>query len=400
MPWRGSMDPRLALIIDVEQRGYSAEEAAKIHGVARSCAYKWLRRYRTSGLAGLEELSRAPYRRPQQSDEEKIRRLLKLKARHPDYGPAKLVAMIENETGRPFMAPSTAGTILDRHGLVRKRRPRRRGAGLAQPEPFVIDGPGHSMTTDYKGQFRMGDGRYCYPLTIVEPVSRYIFDIKAFLSTAAASAKPAFERVFREHGVPTQIISDNGAPFASVTSLGGLTELSKWWIDLGSTPVRIERGKPHQNGRHERMHRTLKDRIAAFPQDDLRQQQKFFNRFREEFNQVRPHQSLGQKPPASMLEPYKIEYPRRIGPAEYSELHTPRTVRSNGQIKWAGDQIFVSEVLIGERIGLVQIDESLYEIYYRHIRLGYLDERAKRVANTRRDAPEATASNDETAEEE
>lgn len=273
MPWRvGPVDMKVALIIDVVERGVRPEDAARMHGVRRTCAYKWLALYRKHGLAGLEELSRAPYSRPRQTDGRKVQRLLELKGEHPDYGPAKLVVMLAEEFGGHFLAASTAGEILVRHGKVQKRRPRRPGMGGVEHFPFTIDGPGHSMTTDYKGQFRMGDQRYCYPLTIVEPVSRYVLAIKAYHSTAMRLAKRVFDRVFREHGVPTQIISDNGSPFCSITTLGGLTELSKWWVDLGSTPVRIDLGRPQQNGRHERMHRTLKDRITAFPQPSLRYQ--------------------------------------------------------------------------------------------------------------------------------
>jgi transposase InsO family protein len=377
------VDAKWALISDVEERGLTVEQAGANHGVKRTCAHKWLARYREFGLAGLEELSRAPYSRPLQSDAQKVKDLLELKAKHPDYGPAKLVAMLEEQAGCHFLAASTAGEILARHGMVKKRRPRRRGAGLIEHPPFTIPGPGHSMTTDYKGQFRMGNGRYCYPLTIVEPVSRYVFDIAARTSTATTLAKPVFEHVFRDYGVPMQIISDNGSPFSSSGSLGGLTELSKWWIDLGSTPVRIEPGQPQQNGRHERMHRTLKDRITASPQPNLRQQQQLFDRFREEFNHVRPHQSLGQKTPGSLLHPYSLQYPTKLRQAEYSALHTPRYVRSNGQIKWKGQFVFLTEVLIGEPVGLLQIDAALHEIYYRHVRIGYLDDRTMRASNAK-----------------
>lgn len=385
------MDAKLAFVLDVLERGLDVETAAKLHGVGRTCGYKWLARYREYGVGGLEDLSRAPYVRPTATSEEKIRRLLRIKRKHPDYGPAKLVAMLEEEDGAHFLAVSTAGEILARHGKVQRRGPRRRRAGPIDHPPFIIEGAGHSMTTDYKGQFRMVHGRPCYPLTIADPFSRYVFDIRACSSTSTAEAKPAFERVFREHGVPAQIISDNGTPFCS-TALGGLTELSKWWIQLGSTPVRIDLGSPQQNGRHERMHRTLKDRIRQSPRATLRAQQRMFDSFRLEYNHVRPHQSLGQKPPVSMLKPYTIEFTRKVPPVEYSTPYVVRTVRSNGQMKWAGGLVYVSEVLCGEPVGLLPLDDGLYEIYYAHVRLGYLDERTMRATNTR---PAQTQANDD-----
>src|ERR1700694_237460 len=207
MPWRGPMDARLALIVDVEERGFTVERAAEIHKVARSCAQKWLGRYRAHGLAGLEELSRARHSQPHRTPERDVKRLLRMKKRHPDYGPAKLVTMVERETGEPFMAVSTAGAILERHGLVQKRGPRRRAVGSIEHFPFEIDRAGYSAPVDYKGQFRMLNRAECYPLTIMDPVSRYIFAIEALTSTAGEPARRVFERVSRKYGAPTQTIS-------------------------------------------------------------------------------------------------------------------------------------------------------------------------------------------------
>ena len=222
----------------------------------------------------------------------------------------------------------------------------------------------------------MGNQALCYPLTIADPFSRYVFAIDAMASTQMEATKAGFDRVFRER----QIISDNGMPFCSSLSLGGLTQLSRRWIELGIVPIRIQPGHPQQNGIHERMHRTLKDWIGEHPQPNLPAQQRSFNVFTREFNNVRPHQSLGQKPPATVVKPYR-PYSSRPRTFEYDSIMVVRSVRSNGQIQWSGSLIFTSEVLSGANIGLLQIDETVWSIYFGAVRLGYLDGLAQRVQN-------------------
>lgn len=373
------MSAREALIWDVNG-GMSVTAAAEAHGVDRSCAYKWVGRYRELGAAGLQELSRTPEYSPNRTPQALVDELLGLKRKHPDFGPAKLAAMLATRHGEPVMAVSTAGDLLSRHGLVRKRRSRQRSPGPIEHGPFVVAGAGDSMTTDYKGQFRMNNGALCYPLTIADPFSRYVFAIDALASTNMAGAKAGFERVFREYGIPRQMISDNGTPFCSTCSLGGLTQLSRWWIELGITPIRIELGHPQQNGIHERMHRTLKDWVRRNRQSSLRPQQRSFNAFRQEFNHVRPHQSLGQKPPVSALQSYRPFSSRPIK-LEYDTTMDVRSVRSNGQIKWNGGHIFASEVLAGAQIGLLQIGEAAWSIHFGHVLIGYLDGLTVRVQN-------------------
>jgi transposase InsO family protein len=373
------MSAKEALIWDVN-RGMSVTAAAEIHGVQRSCAYKWVGRYRELGEAGLQELSRAPECSPKRTPQALVDELLELKRKHPDFGPAKLAPMLAKSHGEQVMAVSTAGDLLSGHGLVRKRRSRHRWPGPIEHGPFVVAGAGDSMTTDYKGQFRMSNGALCYPLTIADPFSRYVFAIDALASTNTAGAKAGFERVFREYGIPRQMISDNGTPFCSTRSLGGLTQLSRWWIELGIMPIRIEPGHPQQNGIHERMHRTLKDWIRRNRQASLRPQQRSFNAFRQEFNHIRPHQSLGQKPPVSALEPYR-PFSSRPSRLEYDTTMDVRSVRSNGQIKWNGTQIFASEVLAGTQVGLLQIGEAAWSIHFGHVLIGYLDGLTARVQN-------------------
>lgn len=373
------MSAKEALIWDVNN-GMRVTMAAEIHGVDRSCAYKWVGRYREAGVAGLEERSRAPEHSPNRTPQAVVDELLELKRKHPAFGPAKLAPMLEGRHGKHVMAVSTAGELLCRYGLVHKRRPRQRSPGPIEHGPFEVAGAGDSETTDYKGHFRLITGEVCYPLTIADPFSRYILAIDAFRSTNMLDAKACFERVFREYGIPRQMISDNGTPFCCTRSLGGLTQLSRWWIELGITPIRIELGRPQQNGIHERMHRTLKDWIRRYPQSSWRGQQRSFDAFRQEFNHVRPHQSLGQKPPASALKLYRpfSSRPRKI---EYDSTMEVRSVRSNGQIKWDGELIFTSEVLIGAKLGLLRIDQDVWSIHFGHVLIGYLDGLKKRVQN-------------------
>jgi transposase InsO family protein len=372
------MSAKEALMWDVN-KGMSVAKAAEVHGVTRSCAYKWMNRYRQFGLAGLNELSRAPEQSPNRISQKLVTELLKLKGKHSLYGPAKLATMLEERHGEHVMAVSTAGEFLARHGLVTKRRSQI-SAGSIEHGPFEVAGAGDSMTSDFKGQFRMGNKIWCFPLTIADPFSRYVFAANALTSTHMAPAKVGFEAVFNEYGIPRQMINDNGTPFCSSHSLGGLTQLSRWWIELGIIPIRIQPGRPQQNGIHERMHRTLKDWVGVHPQPNLRAQQRSFNAFLKDFNHVRPHQSLGQKTPATAVKPYR-PFSSRPKELEYDSTMVVRSVHSNGYIKWNGALIFASDVLIGANIGLLPIDESVWSIYFGAVRIGYLDGLAQRVQN-------------------
>lgn len=372
------MSAKEALILDVNG-GMSVSVAADKHGVTRSCGYKWVGRYRELGWAGLEEISRAPEFSPKRTSQKMVDQLLALKRKHPDFGPAKLALMLEEKHGKHVMAVSTAGDLLARHGLVVKRKPRERSAGPIERGPFAVAGAGDSMTADFKGQFWNGK-LVCYPLTIVDPFSRYVLAVDALCSTGMADTMAGFERVFRKYGIPRQMISDNGTPFCASNSLGGLTRLSRRWIELGITPIRIAPGRPQQNGSHERMHRTFKAWIRRHPKSSLRAHQRSFDAFRQEFNHVRPHQSLGQKLPASAFKTYQ-PFSSRLHKMEYDTNLTVRSVRSNGCIKWDGEFLFLSDVLAGTHVGLLEIGEGAWSIHFGAVRLGYFDAIDNRVQN-------------------
>jgi len=234
------------------------------------------------------------------------------------------------------------------------------------------------MSADHKGEFRLGNRRYCYPLTIADPASRFVFAIEAQTSTSVEPALAVFELVFREWGMPEQMITDNGCPFCTTRALGGLTELSKMWIKLGIQHVRIVPGRPQENGIHERMHRTLKQDATRPPEANMKNQQYRFDGFKREFNHVRPHQALGQETPASLVKPYRRPYPSCVPAIEYPSSFEVRKVRSNGQIKWKGDLLFVSEVLRDEPVGLIQVEDDRWYLYFGTVHLASWNERTSK----------------------
>jgi putative transposase len=380
MPWSTLMNPREALIWDIND-GMSVDEAALRHGIDRSCAFKWRARYRESGVAGLEERSRRPETSPNAISQEIVDELVEAKRAHQLFGPAKVLDLLRERHNARLMADSTAAKILERHGLTKKYRKRHASPGRIEHAPYQVAGAGDTMTADFKGQIRMGNGELCYPLTIADPHSRFLLDIVALSSTHMTRVMAAFERVFREHGVPRQIVTDNGTPFCSTQSLGGLTQLSRRWIELGSLPVRIAPGRPDQNGSHERMHRSFKEWIELYPRKNLRAHQKSFDAFRAEFNHLRSHQGLGRKTPVTAYRKYR-PYPNKSA-IEYDSTMQVRLVNANGEIKWKGSPLFVSEVLAGANVGLLQIDEQLLTVHFGPVKLGYLDLARMCVVNRR-----------------
>lgn len=381
MPWSGGpVKDRIELMQMWESRKYPVVELAERAGVTRQCLHKWIRRWEAGGPGGMVELSRAPLN-PRRTDPVLIEQLLALKHAYPHYGPAILVPMMSDRDGTYPMAVSTAGKILDAYGLVRHRRKRRDRVGPPSSAPRLsIPAAGHTLTADHKGYFRLGNGRFCYPLTIADPVSRYVYAIDAQSRPTVEAAWRVFDRIFRDFGLPDQILTDNGVPFCSARSLGGLTELSKRWIKLGIHVARIDPGRPQQNSVHERMHRTLKEAAMSPPQNTLAGQQKHNEAFRYEFNWLRPHASLERRPPAERLCSFRRSYGGlRAGDIEYPPHYELRHVRATGEIKIGGERHFLSEVLAREVVGLDQVDQDSIEIYYGTMLLGYFDAKERRI---------------------
>jgi len=375
MPWRKTepMEQRLKLIADWLD-GSTVTELSVIYGVSRKTIYKWIERYNKLGLDGLKELSRAPLNHPNQTDEKIIDRLVKEKQLHMGWGPEKLLDLLNRDEPRiKWPSVCIAEKWLKRHGLVKKRRLRKGTPKYS--EPFLdCDAPNRVWSADYKGQFKTGDGRWCYPLTITDNMSRYLLMCKGLYSPCHADTQPWFEWAFREFGMPEAIRTDNGTPFAG-RGVTGLSRLSVWWIKLGIRPERIESGKPQQNGRHERMHRTLKQDTAKPPRPDMNHQQLRFDEFRHEYNYVRPHEALNKKTPASVYKSSARRFPEKLREPEYDHGVEVRTVRHGGEISFSMNYYFISELLAGEKVGLVEAADGKYEIRFGFHPIAILDQR-------------------------
>lgn len=380
MPWRETspMDQRTQFIADYLRESFSITELCELYGVSRKTGYKWIERYVRLGPTGLDERSRQPHHSPNATPLEIVSIILEARRRHPSWGAKKLLTLLSKRyPRRAFPGRSTVCDILTRHGLVPKRRARRRIGHPGQPTSLIL-APNDVWSADYKGQFKTGDGRYCYPLTVADGFSRYLLGCQALPSTAVAEARPVFTRLFQEYGLPRRIRTDNGVPFATHT-LARLSRLSAWWVRLGILPKFIEPGKPQQNGRHERMHRTLKAETTRPPAATLPAQQRKFNRFREEFNDERPHEALDMHTPASRYAPSPRPMPEKLPPLDYPDRFEVRYVSANGGIRWNRQWVNVSTTCVGEYVGLEEIDDGVWNVYFGPLRLGRLLERHMRI---------------------
>jgi len=380
MPWRNTapMDQRTQFIADHLRETQTITELCDRYGVSRKTGYKWIDRYLRLGPAGLEERSRRPHRAPNQTADEIVAALLEARHRHPVWGGKKLRALLQRRHPRwTLPGRSTVCDILSRHGLVPTRRQRRRIGHPGKPTT-IMAAPNAVWCADYKGQFKTGDGRYCYPLTVTDGFSRYLLGCQGLSSTTVAEAQPVFTRLFKEYGLPLRIRTDNGVPFAT-TTLARLSKLSAWWVRLGILPEFIEPGRPDQNGRHERMHRTLTAATTRPAAGSLGAQQRRFNGFREEVNHERPHEALDQQTPATCYHQSPRPMPDRLPPLEYPDRFEVRYVSANGGIRWNRRWVNVSTVCVGEYVGLEEIDDGIWNVYFGPLRLGRLLERHMRI---------------------
>lgn len=374
MPWREvcPMNEKMRFIAELMAEEESMAALCDEYGVSRKTGYKWLARYEQHGAAGLMERSHAPQVVPWAITQAQAEAIVGVRREHPSWGPKKLRAkLLARAPSQRWPAPSTIGELLHRQGLSQPRKRRRHAVPSPSPlNPAVT--ANDVWCADFKGWFRTGDGARCDPLTATDAFSRYLLGCRVTPPTHAG-CRSRFERLFREYGLPRAIRSDNGAPFASLAA-GGLSRLSVWWVKLGITPQRIAPGQPQQNGRHERMHKTLKAECANPPAPSLREQQRRFDRFRAEFNHERPHEALGQTVPAAHYAPSPRPYPARLEDPAYPPGFDLRRVRSNGEIKWQGELLFIAEPLIGEVVGLSENTDGDAEVYFGPVRLGVIDE--------------------------
>jgi len=380
MPWSNlsPMDQKTQFIADFLRHSQSITDLCRLYNISRKTAYKWINRYQQDSISGLDDRSRKPISCPHQTDPEIVVAIIEARRLHPSWGAKKLLKILsKRDPVRIWPARTTVCDILARHGLIKKTRHRRHLSHPGKPSS-ITTAPNQVWCADFKGQFKTKDGIYCYPLTITDGFSRYLIGCQGLLTTECASAKTVFEKVFREFGLPDRIRTDNGVPFATV-SLARLSSLSAWWIQLGILPELIEPGKPQQNGRHERFHRTLKAETTRPAAGNLRAQQRKFNAFRQEYNHVRPHEALKLETPASIYQASPRPFPKKLPALEYPAHFETRYVSYNGGIRWNCDWVNVSITCAGQWVGLEEIDNGIWNVYFGPVKLGRLIEEQMRI---------------------
>jgi transposase InsO family protein len=374
MPWRecSVMEERLRFVARLLD-GEGMSDVCREFGISRKTGYKIFNRYKDDGLEALTDRSRRPVRYANQLPDQIERTIVATKKDKPHWGARKIRELLIRRLAGDVRIPSksTVHAVLDRHGLVKRARQRRRftaeGTQLSQPSV-----PNALWCTDFKGEFRLGDGRYCYPLTVTDQASRYLLACEALESTKEGPVIEAFIRLFRERGLPAAIRSDNGLPFASPNGLYNLSRLSVFWLRLGIAIERIRPGRPQQNGRHERMHLTLKKETTRPPGSNILQQQARFEAFINEFNEKRPHEALAMKVPAELYTPASTAY-EGLPEVEYPFHDRDVLVTACGRICMHRKKINVSTVLAGQRLGITEVDDGIWLLSFMHYDLGYID---------------------------
>jgi putative transposase len=379
MPFEATsvMDQRLRFVAECLQGELPMAALCQAYGISRQTGYTWLARYRAEGGAGLVDRSRAPRRPGNAIAAEVAGAIVALRRERPHWGPKKLKAVLtQRQPAQAWPAASTIGDLLRRQGLITARRRRRAAMPATQPFPPAT-AANQRWCIDFKGWFRTRDGQRCDPLTLTDAASRYLLALEIVPPTSGP-VEAAVDRLLQEHGLPERLLMDNGPPFAA-SGAGGLTRLSVKWLKLGIALERITPGRPQENGRHERMHRTLKAETSRPPAASPGEQQARFDAFREDFNHHRPHEALGQVPPASVWRASPRPYPAKLEEPWYDAEHAVRRVRSDGGIKWAGTQVFVSEALVGEPVGIVELADGSWLVRFAGLDLGLIDRRSKKL---------------------
>ena len=390
MPWNETsvMDERMRFVLEHGERLSTMTELCERYEISRKTGYKWLDRYQLEGAGGLADRSHAARVHGRATPQHIVDAIVGLRLERPSWGPRKIVSKLEARQGDvDWPSASTAGEILKRAGLVSSRRVRRR----APPRMGQLTVPQHAnhvWALDHKGWIRLGDGSRVEPFTVTDGFSRYLISLAATGSTQYAECRPPLERAFREYGLPQIIRSDNGSPFAS-TGTSGLTALSVWWIKLGIHHERIDPGHPQQNGRHERFHFTLLEAMRP-PSPTLAVQARRFATFVRDYNEERPHEALGQRPPASAYQPSPRAMPRRLPEPDYPAEAAVRQVRSNGEIKWRGDLIHVCSALVGEAVAVEETADGQWQVRFFNVPIGIIDQKTSKLRRCDSAAPQRT----------
>lgn len=380
MPWKDvkPMDEKLLFLADYLRGTGPFNQLCESYGISRKTGYKWVERYQSAGLDGLAERSRKPLHCVSAIPFTMRQAILELRSRERNLlGPKKIQALLAKQFASDEIPSKTSiYNILKAAGLIEGRRRKRRVAPSQLPLRSAST-PNELWSADYKGQFKMADYKWCYPLTVMDHASRYLLACDAYHGTQQRDARTSFERLFREYGLPERIRTDNGVPFAT-TGVGGLSKLSIWWIKLGIVPERIELGAPQQNGRHERMHRTLKQVLGKTACANLGAQQIQLTAFRDNYNEQRPHESLDQQCPSTCYQHSPRPYPDRLPELEYPSYFQRSHVAQNGLIYWHGLRIYIGYLLAGEWEGMEEIAVGEWEVYFGVIRIGYFREADKK----------------------
>ncbi len=345
------------------------------YGISRRIGYKWLARYEAEGRPGLQDRSRAPHECPHRIPKAVEALLLKERQAHPFWGARKLLKVLSTRFPKieRWPAASTAADLLARHGLVQKRRRRRLSVHPGVVRPTTV-APNDLWTADFKGQFRTGNRLYCYPLTIADQHTRFLLECRGLLSTQTVTAKPVFERAFREYGLPVAMRTDNGVPFAT-QAIHGLSYLNVWWMQLGIVHQRIRPGCPQENGAHERMHRTLKRQAIKPVRANCAAQQRNFDAFRNEYNTERPHEHLGQETPASQYRESPRPYPDRLPIPEYPGHFLVKKITTGGTFRFRNRLLYLANAMVDQHIGLEETDDGIWTIHFNTVLLATFDER-------------------------
>jgi putative transposase len=382
MPWQvmSPMDEKVRFITEYQANLFSMTELCQQFGISRKTGYKLVDAYARESFGGLTERSRRPHSSPNATGSDMVGAVLACRNDHPRWGPKKLLAYLRRH--RPTLRPadgwpgvSTVSRILTKHGCIDvSSRGRRRWPSRVAASRVPSTAPNMVWSVDYKGEFRTSDGRWCYPLTIMDAFSRYLLTCQGFLGPTDGATRAAFRQAFEIYGLPERIRSDNGTPFAGA-GVAGLSPLAVWWIRLGIGIERIDRGHPEQNAEHERMHRTLKAETTRPPAANVRQQQRRFARFQQEYNTERPHEALAFEVPLTRYAVSPRSYPQRLAPIDYPGHFEVRRVYSHGDIRWGNRRLFISQALAHEYVGLEEVDDGAWDLCFASIRLARLDHR-------------------------
>ena len=379
MPWKEEsvMNQRREFVFRSFDPGVNFSQLCQEFGISRKTGYKWKERFLKSGDVGLSDESRRPLSCAHAISADIVCDIIRLKLDHPSWGPGKIRdLLLTNYSENELPHLSTVKRILDRVGLVKRRKKRLQRPPSVIKTRIEVNSPNDLWTVDFKGWWLTLLGQRCEPLTVRDEYSRYILAIQAMETTVTDKVKEAFVRLFEVYGLPKAIRSDNGSPFAAIQAAAGLSQLSAWWVALGIQLDRIEPGKPYQNGSHERMHRDMRAELQSDRKRDLKTQQKAFDLWRHEFNHIRPHEALQMKKPASIYQKSKIEYKGTPDRIIYPYPYMPRKVNKNGHISYNNKKYHITRSLREWQVGLKPISSARSEVWFDNILLGEIDEQA------------------------